>query len=371
MGFPGSFFRNLSTIPGWISSRKLVLFMVDDYGSIRMSSKESLESMEKSGLKVRSGRYNRYETIESNSDLELLFNVLSKFRDINGNNPVFTPLVCVANPDFEKIRDSGYKEYFYEPFTETLKRYPEHDRVFDLWKQGIENRIFVPQFHGREHLNIRRWMTDLKDGVKSTHIAFNHGVSGIGPRDASDVKKNYQASFALDRSEDISELGEILDDGLNLFTNLLGYNALYFTPPNGLFNRQLESKLKDHKLDLINIAKVNREPLGGSKYKLSFHYLGQRNRYDQRYLVRNALFEPCNITGPDPVDRCLKDIEVAFRWRKPAIISSHRVNFCGHLDSENRANGLHQLEILLKTIITKWKDVEFVTAETLRNAMFS
>ena len=36
----------------------------------------------------------------------------------------FTPLTIVANPDFSKIRDSDFSEYFYESFAETLKRYP-------------------------------------------------------------------------------------------------------------------------------------------------------------------------------------------------------------------------------------------------------
>lgn len=357
--------RNFASIPGWKTDRKLILFVVDDYGSIRMSSKSAFSALEKSGINLGSNRYNRYETIESNSDLGLLFEVLTKYKDKNGNHPVFTPLVCVANPDFDKIRSADFQEYFYEPFTETLKKYPEHDRVYELWKQGIEQKIFLPQFHGREHLNIKRWMADLKAGVKSTHLAFDQRLFGIGPLDASDIKMEYQAAFDLDSTEDLLAQEGILIDGLALFEKVTGYKATYFTPANALFSHRLELTLKRQGINMVNVGKFDHEPLGNGKYRYAFHYLGQRNKSGQRYIVRNALFEPNEPVHFSWVDRCLKDIELAFRWHKPAIISSHRVNFCGYLDPEYRAKGLLQLDTLLDAIIRNWPEAEFVTTNTL------
>ena len=31
----------------------------------------------------------------------------------------------------------------------------------DLWRQGIDERLFVPAFHGREHLSVTRWLKAL------------------------------------------------------------------------------------------------------------------------------------------------------------------------------------------------------------------
>ena len=369
MSRSSSILRNLLNIPGWSTNRKLVVFAIDDYGSIRMSSQESFISLENSGIKVGTNRYNRFETIESNSDLDQLFNVLTKFKDRNGNHPVITPLVCVANPDFEKIKASGFHEYFYEPFTETLKRYPEHDRVYSLWKEGIERKIFMPQFHGREHLNIKRWMADLQMGVKSTHLAFKCGITGISSHETNDIHKNYQAVFDMDSPEDLVNLQEILSDGLILFENLIGYKASYFTPANGLFNHKLDFVLKNKGIELINVGMVDREPLGKQTYKRVFHYFGQRNKFGQRYIVRNALFEPNKPADFDWIDRCLNDINIAFRWKKPAIISSHRVNFSGGLVPENRVKGLQSLEILLSKILNKWPGVEFISTVSLREIL--
>jgi len=88
-------------------------------------------------------------------------------------------------------------------------------------------------------------------------------------------------------------------------------------------------------------------------------------------MVRNVVFEPTEDRGIDWVAFTMKQIETAFRWNKPAIISSHRVNFCGHIDPKNREKGLTALKNLLEKIVKKWPDVEFMAAdelaETLKN----
>ncbi len=67
----------------------------------------------------------------------------------------------------------------------------------------------------------------------------------------------------------------------------------------------------------------------------------------------------------DWADSCLRDIGHAFSWKKPAIISSHRVNYIGSLDKSNIDHGLQQLDTLLKTIVKKWPEVEFINTMQL------
>ena len=97
--------------------------------------------------------------------------------------------------------------------------------------------------------------------------------------------------------------------------------------------------------------------------------MGQKNRYDQLYLVRNAFFEPAldkdKDKDKDPVGECLRRINMAFKWNKPAIISSHRINYIGSLVEENRIKNLKLLDELLKNIINRWPDVEFMTSDKL------
>ena len=138
------------------TNRKIVVIESDDWGSIRMSSLEAFKKLLKAGMREDRNHYNLYDSLESNRDLECLFETLSNFKDKNGKAPVMTGVNVVANPVFERIKETGYTEYFYEPYTETLKRYPAHDRVYELWKEGIEKRLFVPIFHGREIVDLFR-----------------------------------------------------------------------------------------------------------------------------------------------------------------------------------------------------------------------
>ena len=82
-------------------------------------------------------------------------------------------------------------------------------------------------------------------------------------------------------------------------------------------------------------------------------------------MVRNVVFEPTEDRGIDWVNFTMKQIETAFRWNKPAIISSHRVNFCGHIEPKNREKGLESLQLLLKQFVQKWPDVEFMAADEM------
>ncbi len=93
--------------------------------------------------------------------------------------------------------------------------------------------------------------------------------------------------------------------------------------------------------------------------------MGMKSKNGVVFTVRNCRFEPSEFGNRDWVDLCLSDIKKAFYWNKPAIISSHRVNFIGAIDPENRKNGLTQLNALLREITKKWPEVEFMTSAEL------
>jgi hypothetical protein len=65
------------------------------------------------------------------------------------------------------------------------------------------------------------------------------------------------------------------------------------------------------------------------------------------------------------VKKCISDIENAFIFKKPAIIASHRLNFVGVIDPENRDRNLNMLDKLLADILIKWPNVVFMTSDKL------
>ncbi len=147
--------HNLLNIPGWHTNRKIVVIESDDWGSVRMPSREVYEEFLRQDVRVDNDPYCRYDGLATKEDLTNLFDVLDSVRDKNGHPAVLTADSVVANPDFERIKNSGFDKYYYEPFTETLNKSPRHDGAFDMWREGIEKEVFHPQFHGREHLNVK------------------------------------------------------------------------------------------------------------------------------------------------------------------------------------------------------------------------
>jgi hypothetical protein len=65
------------------------------------------------------------------------------------------------------------------------------------------------------------------------------------------------------------------------------------------------------------------------------------------------------------VDKSLESIKIAFTWKKPAIISTHRVNYVSGLSNSNRENSLDQLNNLLSEIIKRYPEVIFLSSPQL------
>ena len=68
--------RNLSNLPGWRTKRHIVVIESDDWGSIRMSSKESFHKLKQARIDVDKNHYNTNDALESNTDLEMLMEIL-------------------------------------------------------------------------------------------------------------------------------------------------------------------------------------------------------------------------------------------------------------------------------------------------------
>lgn len=368
MGLKHTLRQHLKNSIGKSVDKKYVVIESDDWGSIRMPSVKAYDKLKSDGLNLGKGegaRYNLSDTLASAEDLEMLFNVLKKHKDHLGNSAVFTAVAVVANPDFEKIADSEFSEYHYEPFTETLKRY-ERESAISLWKQGVQEHIFYPEFHAREHLNVNVWLRMLQKKDPQTLLAFEQKLWGFRAKIPYGI--NYQAAFDLETQSDLAFQKESIISGLELFETLHGYKAQFFVPPNGPFNNSLEEVAAKGGVKYMGASKVQLEPQGNGLVKKKYHWLGQKNTFGQIYLTRNAFFEP-NAPGQDWVASCLDDIHHAFLWKKPAVISSHRTNYIGSLDVANRKLGLEKLDLLLTEITKRWPDVEFITSTELGNKL--
>ena len=358
---------NIKNIIGWKTKRKIVVFSVDDYGNVRLDSKQARDNMFAKGLKPTS-RFDVYDTLETTGDLAALYDILTSVKDKNGNPAVFTAFAMSANIDFEKMKESGYSTYYYEALPVTFKKLNGYENTWQLWQEGIQKKLVAPQFHGREHLNIKALMEALKRKDKDTLNCFeNRSYAAIA--DTGYATISFTAGLDFFEFDENETLKEIVADGLNLFEKVYGLKAENFTPcgSNG-YSDTIDPVLAAGGIKYIDTSRFKREHLGKGKMgNKIFNYTGKKNPLGQIYLVRNCVFEPTEDRGVDWVAFCMQQIAAAFRWNLPANISSHRVNFCGHIDPENRQRGLKALKLLLAAIVQRWPDVEFMTSNELGN----
>lgn len=343
-------------------NKHIIVLESDDWGSIRMPSIEVYNTLVKNGVSsILGGKYNQVDTLASNDDLELLLDILSSVKDANGNPAKLTMNCVVANPDFEKIEKSNYEKYYYEPFTETLKRYPNHDRAFALWQEGISNKLFRPQFHGREHLNFQKWMTLLKSGNKDTLACFNFRNYAM-ITDETEVLEAYNIKSKIENELVLKSISE----GLDLFENIFGYRSLSMIAPCYTWNDDIEDIAYQKGVLYIQGIYIQLLPeyMSHNRRMKRSHYLGEKNRNGQIYLTRNCFFEPSQSSRYS-AEQCLHNINLMFKLGQPAIISCHRLNFVGGLSSQNRDSNLKEFSFLLKNIIKQYPDVEFRSSDEL------
>ncbi|SMO41427.1 hypothetical protein SAMN06265218_102144 [Fodinibius sediminis] len=353
---------------GWRSQRKIVVFSVDDYGNVRVDSKTARDKMDKEGLKVMN-RFDAYDTLETRDDLEALFQVLTSVEDQGGKHPVFTSFAVPCNINFEKIAETGYRRYHYELLPETFQKLSimqpnAYVGAWDLLKEGMEKELIVPLFHGREHLNLKVLEEKLISGDHEVLTALqNRSYTSIRSSGYSTISP--MAAFDFWSIEENERYKDLICDGLEAFEKVYGYKPNHFNPPGGREHPIIHRPLKEQGVQYIDTPLLKKEHQGRGVYKKVFNYTGKKNALGQTYLVRNVVFEPTEDRGVNWVSYAMKQIEAAFRWNRPAIISSHRVNFCGHIDPKNRERGLQALQELLKKIVSRWPDVEFMAANEL------
>lgn len=355
---------------GWRTNRKIVVFESDDWGTIRTANKKALYALEEAGVRVHDCHYMMNDILESRQDLEELFNVLLKHDDGHGNPAIFTGNCLVANPDFAAIEASGFERYAYENCRVTFNNYGDGESVVDLWLKGNELGVYRPQSHGREHLNVSRWMAALQANDPNTHLAFRHKMFGVSGHIVPRKRGSFLAAFDHQDERFPINKSEVVREGLMMFREIMGFPSTTFIAPNYVWDETIEEAVMKGGVQALQGSTAQRLPsIPGQKVKVKRHYQGQKNKNGLHYLLRNAHFEPSSNPNKDWVDTCLKEISVAFRMQKPAIVATHRVNYVGGLESTNRERGLIGLDKLLTRIRKQWPDVVFVSSDQLLKQM--
>jgi hypothetical protein len=369
LSFKEKLSKNYINARGWKTNQKYLLIESDDWGTIRMPSKSVYDTCMDNGIDLKKLSFDANDSLESTDDLEALFKTLTSIEDSKGNPAVLTAYHVMANPNFEAIEKNGRKEYVYETILETYKRNSHTKDSFTSIQKGMKMGVYIPQFHGREHIHVKRWMEAINSDSSKEQIAYeNQAIIWTGSdKDKHPYKKDYFKGFAYDTEQEAKEVEAIHKDGLRLFKEIFEMESLSFVAQGGIWGNHLLQMLKEEGVRLIGGQQQHPDRNGG--YKTINKYWGTKNKLGQVHWRRNVLFEPARNQNFDWVGKSLAEIEIAFGWGKPAVISSHRENFIGSIFEENRAQSLQKLEILLKKVLQKWPDVQFISSAQLAEIM--
>lgn len=344
------------------TNRHIVVFESDDWGSIRMSNKKDWDELLKLGYAVDKRPYERFDTLESAEDLEALFEVLSKHKDCKGNHPVITANMLMTNPDFERIEKSGFQEYYYEPIAKTYERYFGNTKVLELMKQGLDEGVFMPQSHGREHFNVVQWMQGLRQGDEDLLTAFKYRMCGIAPKAHPELGNGLMNALLAINEEDQKNKDSIVAEGLQMFEELWKFKSKTFVAPCYLWNQNIEQVLANGGISLIQTARASKSTRG---YSSRFFFSGERNGLGQVYSIRNCKFEPSTEFDSSDVNSLICQVKRVFEQRKIVVFSSHRINYVGGIDEKNRHNTLKILDDFLSQLLKKYPDTIFISSDKM------
>jgi len=363
--FKQNIIRVFQNSQGWRTNRRIVVIESDDWGCVRMPSKKVFDNLQKRGYDLDKFAYLKYDSLETAEDFEAIFSCLKKFKDSNGNHPIITANTILSNPDFNGIKQCGFTKYISESFIDTLKRESGSEAV-NLFNQGISDKLMFPQLHGREHLNIRRWMRSIQDENGVTREAFNLGLFDLSVSQTNITDNSFVDALTPASKDELVSVGESIKEASVQFEQIFGFQSKSFIAPCYIWRPETERAMFEAGIKYIQSGAYQLIPKIGeiNKFRKKMHFTGQKNKFGQIYTVRNALFEPSLINTPT-IASTLTQIERAFSYHKPVIISTHRINFSGRIVESNRTNNLKLLNELLSIMLKKWPDIEFIHSSEL------
>ncbi len=370
MSIKATIINHLKNIPGWKTNRKILVFSVDDFGNVRLDSKQARENLSNAGLKIRT-KFDQYDSLESRHDLEALFDVLTSVKDKYNSHAVLTPFAVPCNLDFEAIIENNYSKIEIEAlpitYTKLANYYPSiYTGTWELWKHGINEKILLPQFHGREHFNFKTIVKRLNSNDKELKIAIkNRSLAGLTlmPNETP-----FTIAFGFNEFNENSFLETVIADGLDKFEEVFGYRATSFMPPSATMSTCHHKLLSTCGIKTIDTYAYKNYSYSEFESSKEFRWLGKKvEDLNMAFVVRNAVFEPTQENNA--LEKCKSMIDAAFNMNKPAIVSSHRINYVGFIDESIRNNSLLELKKLLKWVVNKYPDVEFMGMDSLQKSI--
>jgi hypothetical protein len=234
------------------------------------------------------------------------------------------------------------------------------------WREGIDRRVFYPEYHARRHMWAESWLQDLRADVPGARKLLREHCPG---------------GLALIKGQGWRYHSEYLDwhSGACMPPDLLRtYLSEAFSVFEAVFRRRPLSVIAPHYIFPDAAVPIWRE-LGlrfiqGTRYRICrdahgeqrvvSHIPGQHMN-GMLCLGRKVRFEPRPTRPMHGLAHALPAVERCFADRIPAVLDTHRINFAGPW----RDTALRQLSDLLAAV-ARYRPL-FLTSAELGEAMVS
>ncbi|HEV2731525.1 MAG TPA: hypothetical protein VGV15_15950 [Terriglobales bacterium] len=127
-----------------------MILQSDDWGRVGVRDREGYEQLRANGIRLGQHPYDFY-TLETAKDVTAISDLLKRHRDRTGRPACLVMNFILANLNFAKTEQAGFRELHLLPLTRGLPGHWKRPGLFDAYKQGIADGVFFPALHGLTH----------------------------------------------------------------------------------------------------------------------------------------------------------------------------------------------------------------------------
>jgi len=270
-------------------------------------------------------RYGR-STLESAADVSELAWELLQWRGKDGFPPAWQANMIVANPDYERLQPPLFQfdELPLCYFPELPARWARPG-LSDAIHRAEAAGVWWAELHGLHHLPEAAWLAALRRGEHDARRALEQ---------SSPIARATEAGGEYDAAEPKELRSVNARKAVDAFRRLFGRAPTSFCPPDYRFDDWFEREAVSIGLTTWQ-GDAEQAGRGLALLRRRWFGLGFPRRDGERFLLPpRTAFEPegnAAAPGPRGLDAAHRGAREAWRQGRPAVVSSHRMNYA-HLD---------------------------------------
>ena len=292
------------------------------------------------GIDLGGNPYDFY-SLETAEDLVALRDLLRSHRDSTGRPPCLVMNFVLANVDFPRVVEGGFKEIQLKPLSHGLPGNWQNQRpgLFEAYQEGIAEGLFYPAIHGLTHFCSRAVERELLGKSERGNLLrelWKAGTPYIYWRMPWVGYEYYDPGKSEFLAASIQE--ELIGRAVGSFRELFGIRPISACAPGYRANRETQRAWADCG---VRVAQ------NGSALPLCPHM----DSFEVLNLYRTIDFEPAHRKLP--IEEYLRAVDHSLARGRPAILSMHSLNFHSSLRDFSRPT-LKMLDQLLTALERKY-----------------